>query len=823
MNGWLLKEISVEGFRGINNEGAPLKLKLKADKVNSISAPNGVGKTSIFDAVLYALTGSISKLDNLPSAERGDTYYLNKFHTGNTGYIHLTLQPENGDAPFVLTVQRDDDGHRTVTAPTGVNGEAILSDLNREFVFLDGQTFRQFIELKPLDRGRSFAGLLGLRPYSNVRQGLGDLSNTRAFNNHFSVTTKQQEVTIAQTAWQRASQNISESYKSLVGDDLDPELTENDLLSNAFKALDSIELLRTICSGKSFEEVDPNDCVEAAKAAEGGEDREKLAKTLQQIANWKEASASLPKTADREKLVTLAKLRDQALQNTQGEQFRQLYELSEKILKDDNWSNKTVCPICDRSDHNSVHEHVCEKIAAYDAVGDAAKIIGEFWVSNSWGNLKKLESLAKTDDEKSLVSDFENLAVSGTLSSEDALKIVTWVETLSERYETKHDALSKVKDELEKKLPPKLTAVVQKVEAARRLQSNLAEFRKQQKIINWRKQELSRIGRVKTFLNKADKLFANAESTAATRRLEAVEPKCREFFAAIMFDEVTPALSKREGKSDISISLSDFWSIKDVSAQALLSESYRNAFAISVYLAAASLYGGPAKFLILDDVTSSFDSGHQLHLMNVIKDQFARPGVGTGPQVILLSHDPMLEKLFNKSSNEGGWWHQCIQGTPRTEVLPQSGAVSKIRDATMDLLDVGNVEYAAPRIRQYLEFKLEEVIQKVQIPVPITIAYNDDKHMAKNLIDAIKSAVDLQNKAGQLVLEPAQITGMSTALTTIVGNYVSHWATGQTQTFSAPSLKGVMHAIDAFAQCFQYEETVGSGQFRYYKSLSQKT
>ncbi|QOG21698.1 hypothetical protein [Bradyrhizobium sp. SEMIA] len=160
-------------------------------------------------------------------------------------------------------------------------------------------------------------------------------------------------------------------------------------------------------------------------------------------------------------------------------------------------------------------------------------------------------------------------------------------------------------------------------------------------------------------------------------------------------------------------------------------------------MAAASLYGGGAKFLILDDVTSSFDSGHQFHLMNVIKGQFARPGVPGGPQVILLSHDTVLEKLFNTNANEGGWWHQCIQGTARTSVLPQSGAIHKIRDATHAFLDTGNTDDAAPRIRQYLEFKLEEVISRVGIPVPIGIAFNDDKHMAKNLIDAIKAAASM--------------------------------------------------------------------------------
>src|ERR1051326_4797156 len=42
---WFLEGIEIEGFRGINNEGAPLTLQFKRDCVNSVSAPNAVGKS----------------------------------------------------------------------------------------------------------------------------------------------------------------------------------------------------------------------------------------------------------------------------------------------------------------------------------------------------------------------------------------------------------------------------------------------------------------------------------------------------------------------------------------------------------------------------------------------------------------------------------------------------------------------------------------------------------------------------------------------------------------------------------------------------------
>jgi recombinational DNA repair ATPase RecF len=99
---WLLEGVSIEGFRGVNNEGAPLELKFHAEKVNSVFAPNGVGKSSIFEAVTYALTGEIPKLKRLQAVERPGDYYLNRFHSGNVGTIGLTLRPAGGGGGWTV-------------------------------------------------------------------------------------------------------------------------------------------------------------------------------------------------------------------------------------------------------------------------------------------------------------------------------------------------------------------------------------------------------------------------------------------------------------------------------------------------------------------------------------------------------------------------------------------------------------------------------------------------------------------------------------------------------------------------------------------------
>jgi hypothetical protein len=189
---------------------------------------------------------------------------------------------------------------------------------------------------------------------------------------------------------------------------------------------------------------------------------------------------------------------------------------------------------------------------------------------------------------------------------------------------------------LEQRLPPSLVAVTTTVETARRLQESWRELRAANVELAFIMAQQARNGRVKTFLDNVCSRFATAEANASARRLAAVKPLCQDLFVSIMYQPVRPTLVKPAGGEELSLSLAEFWSLQNVSAQALLSESFRNAFAVSVYLAAASLYRGAPLFMILDDVTSSFDAGHQFHLMEVIRTRFARPGNRAGPQVILL-------------------------------------------------------------------------------------------------------------------------------------------------------------------------------------------
>jgi energy-coupling factor transporter ATP-binding protein EcfA2 len=818
---WLLEKISIEGFRGINNAQSPLELKFHSEKVNSVFAPNGVGKSSIFEALKYALTGAIPKLDQLPAAERGPSYYLNRFHPSNRGVISLTVKPLSGSPSVTVTVVLDSSGKRSVVTSDASNGDSLLAELNREFVLLDATTFEGFIDDTPLERGRSFSGLLGLGSYSALRQALQAISNTRTVNTHFDVATRSGKTALFEKQKQQALSKARESYIKLVGQDPKGNRNLEELASDAHVALKNIPLLSATCDVPQFHDVSPDACIAIVKAAEGGAEREQLSKLIQEVAAWTSHRGSLPKPETIDDLVKYTTERDAALAETQGELFLKLHTTVEQITSPDSWGNKNLCPACDRIADFSVLERARDKAAPYKAVVDLTDRIKKLAAEIDWHTLTAAEAAVREQDEL-LIRNFSESVRTINFTREAALQLRDRITAIAGRIETSLAAIQAKKNDLESRLPASLVAVTERVEAARQLQTALKDYHASISELGKIGSEAQRVERVKSFVSISSKLFAKAEAEASERRLAAVEPVCRAFFDSIMFEPVVPAIAKPAGSEELRISLSQFYELKNISAPSVLSESYRNAFAISVYLAAAALYGGTPRFLVLDDVTSSLDAGHQFHLMELIRTKFSRPLKPEGPQVIILSHDTLLEKYFNRNGSTTGWWHQRIEGNPRTAVLPQSNAVNRVKEATLELLKVGNTQDAAPRIRQYLEYSLEEIITRCRIPVPMDLALTDDKRLASHLIDSIESQVKLHAAAGNLVLEQTQVDALNLSTATIVANFLSHWSSGQAQAFSAGALTGVMQAISSYTDCFKFEPSPGAAK-QFYRSLSQRT
>ena len=96
--------------------------------------------------------------------------------------------------------------------------------------------------------------------------------------------------------------------------------------------------------------------------------------------------------------------------------------------------------------------------------------------------------------------------------------------------------------------------------------------------------------------------------------------------------------------------------------------------------------------------------------------------------------------------------------------------------------------------------------------------------MVGNCLDAINDAIDLNKKAGSLVLSNQQVQDLHIVhVPSIVGNWVSHFSTSSAASISPYVLTSVLDAIDKLGECFKYPCTCNGGtQQRFYKNLSVK-
>jgi hypothetical protein len=274
---YFLSRLQVEGFRGINNEGLPLDLRLDPAKLTTVFAPNGAGKSSTFDALRYAITGCIPRLDSLHADEEASAFYNNVFHSTGTATIDLELTPESGGASVSIRVTRSADGRRTVSGINcPIDPSRFLAALEGEAVFVDAATFASFVDDSPLRRGRSFASLVGLSSLSGTRQALEVLANTRTLNGDFELQSLRARRAERAATVNRLDNTARAQYEARFGIPLSAPLTSTELRHRIRDRLSEEALLVEHVAQMPQDTIDFPALREVIRSAEGGPDRERL-------------------------------------------------------------------------------------------------------------------------------------------------------------------------------------------------------------------------------------------------------------------------------------------------------------------------------------------------------------------------------------------------------------------------------------------------------------------------------------------------------------------------------------------------------------------
>lgn len=831
MSRYFLVGTKIEGFRGINNEGEPLSLTFQTDSVNSIHAQNGIGKSSIHEAICYAIFGALPKLDALQRQEQPDSYYVNRFHTARLGTVELTFRPDDGSADVVIVVTRNDVGVRTATSPSGhADPEAFLASLAADFTLVDSTTFAKFIDSTPLERGRSFSSLLGLTRYAKIRHSFERASDTRALNSDLQITPLATQIAGIERRLLESQRNALATYQEVTGSQVPDLSNEAGAIADVTLGLASVATLAPVFEGVDILGVDIERAREAIISAEGGPRRAEYQRVLQDRQGLEAITLPPDGQSQQDALIALARERDAAVGKAGSAARRDLFRDAERIVNADEWPDKHLCPVCEQRGPSPLPEALAAQIEKYQEADRIAQELEKAIAESSWfAAIQTLEAEKVLNVEEALrqTAKIKDLAEKSSLTEGRLREFVTFANAL---VAAANEALSGLKlreREIEAELPPSLVTLTQKLEAGYRFGQAITNHRAARAELREAKRKQASREKWRSFITKAATLVGKAESALSAERISQIETTYQTLFRSLMRGgpDMKPQLKRAMDSENVELNLENFYGEQGVTARAVLSESYRNAVAASIFLAAAVKQTGAARFMVLDDITSSFDGGHQFALMEALRLSLQYPANPDGLQFVVLSHDTLLEKYFDRTaSNATGWSHQKLQGAaPTGKVFTNNQQAGRLRTLAQQQLQAGMLETGAPLVRQYLEFQLGQIISKVSIPVPIDYAIKSDNRTVGNALDAIQHAVDLYKRAGTLILDAQQVTDLNGMhVPAIIANYVSHYETGAGGPIVANVLLGVLQSVDDMAECFRYTPGGANPQRKWYKTLEKK-
>ena len=105
-----------------------------------------------------------------------------------------------------------------------------------------------------------------------------------------------------------------------------------------------------------------------------------------------------------------------------------------------------------------------------------------------------------------------------------------------------------------------------------------------------------------------------------------------------------------------------------------MSESHINCLGVSFFLASAKAFNKQNKFLVLDDVISSFDRPHRSRFAKLLTDKFS------DYQILLLTHEHEFFELVSSDVKSKGWLVQDFKWSKEKGI--------RIEEGTTDIKEV---------------------------------------------------------------------------------------------------------------------------------------
>lgn len=665
--------LEVQGFRAF---GAPKSFDFDADAI-IIVAPNGTGKTSLFDAILWGLTGAVPRLGP-------DTRDLVSLYSGTgEARVSLTLRSKEREQLTIIRRALGDDQQlriehngeilqekasaqskllRTLwpAALLTPDGTKALTAAIVRSVYLQQDLVRQFIESdEPEARFAAISELVGAGRATDLQLQLERARTawTRATNDReresetlrLRVEMLEARLAASDQAIPALAQVLEDRWRSwwLVARNLGairsepPKFGSADSAPALDRAIKDLQALRRTCERRR--EAMSGLIAEGAKYQTGSVSLEKARESFQGAEQQLKAARELLLSAQAE---AASEREAQIRQRETAEEVRSLAQLALRHLGE-------RCPVCDQTyDHQQTQDRLQAIVGSEVSIAPppqslrvsahATKVTESELVLNvARQNLRDAEETTRIEIEWTERS--RRLITERDVQSLGGRDLLESLHVAQDQYSRTAEALAMHERDAE----ALSLDLARSAEAARRseVEQELSSGRKQlQEFQDWLS-ERRRTGSVATEILDG---LREAASEIVEDRLRKIEPLLQRIYAAVdphpSFRNVKLVSRFTRGHGRLIPTILD--SVVNVSSQrpsAVLSSSQMNALAVSVFLALnLGIAKLPLESAILDDPLQSLDDVNLLGLVDLLRRTKQHR------QLFISTHDPRFGTLLER-------------------------------------------------------------------------------------------------------------------------------------------------------------------------------
>ena len=169
--------------------------------------------------------------------------------------------------------------------------------------------------------------------------------------------------------------------------------------------------------------------------------------------------------------------------------------------------------------------------------------------------------------------------------------------------------------------------------------------------------------------------------------------------------------------------------------QKYFSESHLNCFGLSFFLASVDAFNSKNKFIVFDDVISSFDSNHRKRFAELVFEKFSKY------QIILLTHEEdWFTNFVSPLAKKKGWLINEIKWTEDKGTHLEEEP-SDLRERIETNLADSKIDGLGNPIRRYLEHSLKDIALNIEAKLSFQYNHSNEHRMPYELIMGIKSEI----------------------------------------------------------------------------------